>query len=287
VATDVFGNTDSKTITVSRALADSSPRFVSLNPANVRTRPAADAVAIIIGIQNYKRVPKAEFANEDARAFYDYAIRALGVRPENIKLMLDEQADEVEILAAFQNWLPVKVKKSKTDVYVFYSGHGLPGEDGKSLYILPQGADRQFIAKTALNQQEIIAALQAVKPKSVTMFMDACYSGQIRTGDTLIASARPLALSSTNASFPSEFTVFTASAPDQIASSSPDLKHGIFSYYLMKGMEGDADENRDGKITAAELQTYILEMVGKQAMTLNRRQEPQMVGDLGRVLVGR
>jgi uncharacterized caspase-like protein len=117
--------------------------------------------------------------------------------------------------------------------------------------------------------------------------MDACYSGQIRTGDTLIASARPLALSSTNASFPSEFTVFTASAPDQIASSSPDLKHGIFSYYLMKGMEGDADENRDGKITAAELQTYILEMVGKQAMTLNRRQEPQMVGDLGRVLVGR
>jgi hypothetical protein len=55
----------------------------------------------------------------------------------------------------------------------------------------------------------------------------------------------------------------------------------------MKGMEGDADENRDGKITAAELQTYILEMVGKQAMTLNRRQEPQMVGDLGRVLVGR
>lgn len=287
VATDVFGNTESKTITVSRALADSSPRFVSLNPANVRTRPAADAVAIIIGIQNYKRVPKAEFANEDARAFYDYAIRALGVRPENIKLMLDEQADEVEILAAFQNWLPVKVKKSKTDVYVFYSGHGLPGEDGKSLYILPQGADRQFIAKTALNQQEIIAALQAVKPKSVTMFMDACYSGQIRTGDTLIASARPLALSSTTASFPSEFTVFTASAPDQIASSSPDLKHGIFSYYLMKGMEGDADENRDGKITAAELQTYILEMVGKQAMTLNRRQEPQMVGDLGRVLVGR
>jgi hypothetical protein len=287
VATDIFGNTDSKTITVSRTLADSSPRFVSLNPANIRTRPAADAVAIIIGIQNYKRVPKAEFANEDARAFYDYAIRALGVRPENIKLMLDEQADEVEILAAFQNWLPVKVKKSKTDVYVFYSGHGLPGEDGKSLYILPQGADRQFIAKTALNQQEIIAALQAVKPKSVTMFMDACYSGQIRTGDTLIASARPLALSSTSASFPSEFTVFTASAPDQIASSSPDLKHDIFSYYLMKGMEGDADENRDGKITAAELQTYILEMVGKQAMTLNRRQEPQMVGDLGRVLVGR
>jgi len=42
---------------------------------------------------------------------------------------------------------------------VFYSGHGLPSDDGKNLYILPHGADRQFIDKTALNQQEIITAI--------------------------------------------------------------------------------------------------------------------------------
>jgi len=108
--------------------------------------------------------------------------------------------------------------------------------------------------------------------------MDACYSGQIRTGDTLLASARPIAIKSNATSFPTEFTVFTASAPDQIASSSPELKHGIFSYYVMKGMEGDADENKDGKITAGEMQSYIAEMVRRQAMTLNRKQNPQFVG---------
>jgi uncharacterized caspase-like protein len=111
-------------------------------------------------------------------------------------LLVDEQADEVEILSAFQNWLPVKVRKQNTDVYVYYSGHGLPSDDGNSLYILPHGADKQFIAKTAINQQEVIAALQVVQPKSVTMFMDACYSGQIRTGETLIASARPISIKS-------------------------------------------------------------------------------------------
>jgi hypothetical protein len=288
IATDINGNTESKAIAVKRQVTASNQiTYAELNPALLKTQPSKDAVAIIIGIQNYKRVPKAEFANNDAQAFYDYAIRALGVKPENIKLLVDEQADEVEILSAFQNWLPVKVRKQKTDVYVYYSGHGLPSDDGNSLYILPHGADKQFIAKTAINQQEVVAALQAAQPKSVTMFMDACYSGQIRTGENLIASARPIAIKSNAQLFPAEFTVITASQSDQIASSSAELKHGIFSYYLMKGMEGDADENKDNKITVGEMQNYLQDMVGRKAMSVNRKQVPQLTGDANRVLVGR
>lgn len=288
IAKDTNGNTDSKNISVTRQVtASNTIKYAELNPALVKTQPSKDAVAIIIGIQNYKRVPKAEYANNDAQAFYDYAIRALGVKPENIKLLVDEQADEVEILSAFQNWLPVKVRKQKTDVYVYYSGHGLPSDDGNSLYILPYGADKQFIAKTAINQQEVVAALQAAQPKSVTMFMDACYSGQIRTGENLIASARPIAIKSNAQLFPAEFTVITASQSDQIASSSADFKHGIFSYYLMKGMEGDADENKDNKITVGEMQSYLQDMVGRKAMSVNRKQIPQLTGDANRVLVGR
>ena len=52
-------------------------------------------------------------------------------------------------------------------------------------------------------------------------------------------------------------------------------------------MEGDADENKDGKITAGEIQTYLADMVPKQAMTMNRKQMPQLTGDANRVLVGR
>ena len=55
----------------------------------------------------------------------------------------------------------------------------------------------------------------------------------------------------------------------------------------MKGMEGDADANRDGKITLGEMQEYLVEKVGRQAGMMNRKQEPQFVGDPNRVLVGR
>ncbi len=286
VAKDVNGNQDSKTITVQRALSEGSVKIAALNPTQVKKQPERDAVAIIIGIAEYKNLPKAEYANEDARIFYDYAMRALGIKPENIKLLVDADADQADIYQAFKTWLPSRVR-STTDVYVYYSGHGLPASNGQEFYLLPQRAHRDLVEETAISQSKINAAIQATKPRSVTVFLDSCYSGMARTGETLLASARPLALKTDKKLFPAEFTVIAASQADQISSSSPDLKHGIFSYYLMKGMEGDADADSDGKITLGEMQRYLVDNVGRQAGMMNRKQEPQLIGDTNRVLIGR
>jgi uncharacterized caspase-like protein len=103
-----------------------------------------------------------------------------------------------------------------------------------------------------------------------------------------LASARPISIAPRAAAdFPANFTVLSASAPDQISSSSPELRHGIFSYYLMRGMEGEADANKDGQITVAEMQAYLVERVPRRAMGLNRTQQPQVVGDQSKVLVRR
>ena len=287
VATDSNGNTGTKTVTVTRKAVDSAPVFAQLNPNNIKEHSKRDAVAIIIGIQDYKRLARAEYANTDAQLFYDYAVRALGIPAANIKLLLDADADQVDVYKALRNWLPAKVNKGKTDVYVFYSGHGLPAEDGKSLYLLPYGADKDFLDKTAISQQEINTMLQAAQAKSITLFLDSCYSGQTRTGETLLASARPIALKAQTAAFPPDFTVIAATAPEQLSWSSTDLKHGIFSYYLMKGMEGDADLNKDGVITLQEMQNYLTENVARQAQRDGRTQLPQLQGDGTRVFVAK
>ena len=288
VATDRFGNSQRKTVVVNRVFLQTASKVRSLNPLSLRAAKSRDAVALVIGIEKYRSVPAADFANRDASIFVDYARRGLGVPPENIRLLTDEKADSTGILLALKNWLPTVVRKEATDVYIFYSGHGLPSEDGKSLFFLPHEANQALLERTAISQQEVVQVISRAKPKSVTMFIDSCYSGQSRTGEMLLASARPISVvAKETSSFPPNFTVISASAPDQISSSSPELKHGIFSYYLMRGMEGEADANKDKQITVGEMQTYLSEKVTRRAMGMNRTQQPQVVGDTSRVLVGR
>jgi uncharacterized caspase-like protein len=81
---------------------------------------------------------------------------------------------------------------------------------------------------------------------------------------------------------PDNFTLFTAASAQESAWSLPEAKHGTFSYFLMKGMEGEADLNDDKKLTNGELQEYLLDNVGRYAQ---QQQTPQMIGDSDKILV--
>ena len=153
-----------------------------LSPQRIKRSPQSDAVAIIIGVANYRRFPKAEFADSDARAFYDYARLSLGVPTDNIRLLVDDKAESVEVFRTLKNWLPSRVNPGKTDVFLFYSGHGLPSMDGKALYLLPPEVDRDYLERTAISQQEVISLINAAKPRSALLLLDSCYSGQTRSG---------------------------------------------------------------------------------------------------------
>ena len=72
---------------------------------------------------------------------------------------------------------------------------------------------------------------------------------------------------------------------DQISSGLKEAKHGIFSYYLMKGLEGNADINKDKKITNGELLAYMDENVSQKASELGRQQNPSLAGDPKKVLM--
>jgi hypothetical protein len=283
---DIKGNYDQGSIFVKRGVIEKNKIDFSLKPKKLKAVENDDAVAVVIGIASYKNLPKAEFANEDALMFSEYAMKALGVKPENIRLLVDSDADEISIVKTFKNWLPPKVKPT-TKVYVYYSGHGLPTADGQGFYLMPPLADRDFISQTSIQFREIITDIKAANPGFVTIFLDSCYSGQSRSGEMLLENIKPVALKVESWSFPKNFTVLAASKGDQISSSSSELKHGIFSYFLMRGMEGDADSNKDGAITMGEMHTYLSAQVMRHASMQSRRQEPQIIGDINRVLLKR
>merc|ERR1711991_887284 len=116
--------------------------------------------------------------------------------------------------------------------------------------------------------------------------MDTCYSGISRDEKMLLASARPVrVVANEEEGIPNNFTIFSASQLDQISSGIKEAKHGIFSYYLMKGLEGNADANKDRNITNGELLAYMDENVSQKASELGRQQNPSLAGDPDKLLI--
>ena len=117
------------------------------------------------------------------------------------------------------------------------------------------------------------------------MFFDTCYSSQTRKEETLIAGLRPIRIVAEKSKTPSNFTIFSASNLTQTSGSIEEAKHGIFSYYLMKGLEGKADLDQNKNITNGELIAYLKQNVSEEAFTNNRQQEPMLSGNPEKVLI--
>ena len=288
IAIDKFGNKSTKVVKVTIDIKEETvvQKLEPLDPSRVRAKTSGEKVALIIGIENYTEAPKANYANLDAKYFFDYARKAFGVKKQNINLLINEDATFVKTSKALTLWLRTKVKADQTDLIVFFAGHGLASSDGKELYILPQDGDPDLLSRTAISRTELFAEIISLKPKSVTMFLDTCYSGVSRDEQMLLASARPIRIvADDEGEIPDNFTIFSATELDQISSGMKEAKHGIFSYYLMKGLEGKADSDKDKQITNGELLAYMDINVSQKASELGRQQNPSLAGDPDQILM--
>ena len=280
---DEYGQKAETEINVERAAIQYAEQVAPLNPRKLKAQTNPNAVALIIGVETYSSLPPAHYADSDATHFYDYASQSLGVPPHKIKLLTDSKANRLELLKAMRSWMRTEVINGKSDVYIFFAGHGLASADGSKTYLLPADGDRDLLDETSILRDDLIASAKGAK--TITMFLDTCYSGGTRTNEVLLADARPIAIVPDKSALPSNVTVLAAASGSQLSSTYDAAQQGLFSYWLMKGLEGDADANKDKKITAGELHEYVARQVGAIAQRRNRQQDPQLMGDGTRVLV--
>jgi hypothetical protein len=276
-AVDYAGLAATKKVRMKRLVQE--PRRERLAPVNPLVGPKHQAspnrAALIIGLENYEASPPAKFASKDAETFADFAREKLGVPADKIKILTNAAASEREILRALKVWLPTIIQPGETDLYVFYAGHGMPASDGSSAYIVPYDGDVSLLEDTAISRKRFLDEIGAWDPRTATFFFDSCFSGATRNEELLVA-ARPLGIKVQNEEVPGNYVIFSAGESDQIAGVIDEVRHGRFSYFLFKGLEGDADVNQDSKISAAELHSYIRKQVGRFS---GGAQTPQVMGD--------
>ena len=254
------------------------------------SEPNPDAIAVVIGVERYASLPSARFAARDAQLFRRYATAVFGVPDDRNHLYVRTDADatgnEFRKLFGDEGWLARRVQPT-TDLYVYFSGHGAPDVKTRAPYLLPADADGSYPRETGFALNALYQQLAKLDVRSVTVFLDACFTGATRSSGTLFNGARSIVISVEQpALLRDNFAVIAAAGGDQIASDYPAKRHGLFTYFAMLGLRGAADADADGAITVGELERYLGARVPGAAASLDREQKPVVIArDKNRVVV--
>ncbi len=221
--------------------------------------------AVVIGINNYQNVRHLKYATKDAKAFYNYLVKTLRIPQENVSLLLNNQAHLYKIRSVLGTHL--KRKAGIDDmVMIFFAGHGAteedsmsPDGDGLEKYILPYDADLKNLYASALPMSEISKIFSRIYSERLIFIADACYSGA--------SGGRTIGINGKRSNISDAFidrissgkgrVIITASGANEVSAEYDELKHGVFTYYMLEALKGKADLDKDGIITVDEVYNYV------------------------------
>jgi uncharacterized caspase-like protein len=259
--------------------------------------PPSTQWAVIIGVGGYESsaVPRLRYSVADADAVYQTLVSS-GFKKENILLLTDKTERKPtlrNIKWALGTFLARSAHKDDL-VMIYFAGHGASEvdqrgieRDGLSKYLVPVDADPDDLYSTALPMDEMQNVLARIEAERITVFLDACYSGA--AGGRTFASTKTRAVTVDDI-FLDRLTrskgraIVTASRPSELSIELAELGHGIFTYYLVRGLEGYADNNRDGIVSLQELYEYLAQEVSRKSRQVGGNQHPMMKGEMEGVL---
>lgn len=238
------------------------------SPGTAPTRENAPKTwALIIGVSSYRHMPALRFPDDDAYRLFAFLKSPQGgaIPDERMQILIDEDATRQNILHAMEGLF---LRAGPEDLVILYfSGHGLPGA------FLP--IDYDGIGNT-LTHQEIKRMLDMSPAGYKLCLADACHSGGLlaaRGGqlpDVLSRYYENLAQTRPGTA------LIMSSKAEETSLESSGLRQGVFSHFLLRGLKGEADNDRDGVVRIQELFTYIDQQVNAYT---RHQQSPVIQGD--------
>lgn len=240
------------------APADTRGGQTEVAAAPAAAQPYHDSWAAIIGIDDYVNWQKLQYAAHDALGVKDLLVQKYSFKPDHIFTLLNGEATRQNILSLLGDKLATANMVQHEDrVFVFYAGHGATRKlaSGRELgYIIPVDADLTNYEGSAISMTNFQDISEAIPAKHVLFVMDSCYSGLALTrGGGMAPSQNYL----NEISRREARQMFTAGGADQQVADNGPNGHSVFTWTLLQGLDGRADLNGDGVITATELAAYV------------------------------
>jgi uncharacterized caspase-like protein len=242
--------------------------FVAIWLLSAHTSVAAKTYAVVCGVSKYSTQPL-RYPDDDAAAFYSWLL-SVGTVKENITLLLNEQATT----SATSSAINAQFGKATTgDVVIFYfSGHGTKGA------FLTYGSEKDG---KMLTHSSVQAAFKKSTASHKLCFADACHAGTL-----LVPDGQPeedfAFEDATTDEFDGSVAIMMSSRSDETSLENQSIKSGLFTYFLLKGLKGNADTDKDKSITISELFSYLSQNVVSNS---KGKQHPTLAGKFSRSLV--
>jgi hypothetical protein len=253
-------------------------------PQSRKLDKSRDAVALVIGISKYRdeAIPQVRYAKRDAEIMAAYLESISGIARSRIKVLTDEGATHSDLSAYVEEWLPRRVSKDTT-VFVYYAGHGTPNPATGKAFLLPYDGHPDFQNKL-YPLDRLYENLERLPAKEVVVMLDSCFSGA--SGRSVLPSgARPVGIAIENPVLASgKLAILAAATGMQISSDYDKEQHGLFTYYVLKGLRGEADSDKSGTVEVDELFQYVRNgVISIASEELNRDQTPLLQPPLERI----
>jgi hypothetical protein len=211
--------------------------------------------ALVVGISNYQNL-KAEqqlrYAQRDAESMFSILISTEGGNfpAENVHLLTGAKATLANVRRELEEWLP-SVTKDGDRVLIYFAGHGFVA--GGKGHLAPYDIKLSDVSGTGYSMTRLGEVFGSkIKGKWKVLLADACHSGAISPEANATINQGLVDLGKS-------VFVMSASRDREQSFESPDYGggHGVFTYYVTRGLSGAADQNRDGLVTADEIADYV------------------------------
>ena len=230
---------------------------------NVRKK-TGDLYALVVGISKYmdrgeprKKIRDLTRADVDARDFAEFLKQQEKVfNKVHVTLLVNEHATR----AAVETELKYKLRKAnKNDtIIIFLSGHGAPDPfNPEDFYFVTYDADPEYLGATAVQMSGLVFT-KRYESERVLLIADACHAG----GFSLQPSTKSLNLGPALSRFAREVkessgtATIMSSRPGQTSLELEGLRNSVFTHYLLEGLRGKADKDRDSIVSLEEAYQY-------------------------------
>ncbi|MGH7233386.1 MAG: hypothetical protein ACREJU_18800 [Nitrospiraceae bacterium] len=249
-------------------------------PERVSGYERRKAVGISVGIGTFRNgeVPAVQFAARDAEVMAQYFETVAGIPQAQVRLATDDHALKDDLVELFEDWLPEQTASGGV-VFIFLAGRGMVNPATGAVSLIPHEADPASVTRL-YSLRRLYEALARLPIQRAVLLMDLTLSEPsldgAQNGKGPVWDAVPPALRK------DKLIQVVGINGLQEAHQYEEGRHGLFTYFLLKGLGGAADADDNGIVAAGELCGYVREQVLQVAKEhFNNAQEPACLPVLG------